>query len=260
MIEQQPRQAGQALADQRGEAGGHNEPDFLPLPRHLGELQLALGPSGQEHIEQNQKADGLRDGRGEARARGAHVEQENQNRVQDHIQKAAGHQADHGQKGHALVAEYIIEHTAAGKEGTGQQNPHAVVPGKRQNGLGAAQQIHQRRQEQEAEDADHRAHQKSQKEAGGGKSRGAVHVVLPQAAGDVAARAVAEHKAEGLENRHQAEDDADGAGGALAQLADKVGVGHIIDAGNQHTGNGGNTQPQDQLGDRSFGHLLIFLF
>ena len=51
VIEQQSGQAGQALADQRGEAGGHNEPDFLPLPRHLGELQLALGPPGQEHIE-----------------------------------------------------------------------------------------------------------------------------------------------------------------------------------------------------------------
>ena len=64
---------------------------------------------------------------------------------------------------------------------------------------------------------------------------------------DDAARAVAEHEAHGLQNSHQAEHYAHGAAGAGAELADKVGVRHVVYVRHQHTHRCGHAQRQHQL-------------
>ena len=66
------------------------------------------------------------------------------------------------------------------------------------------------------------------------------------------------HEAKRLQNCHQAENDANGAGGAFSEGADKVGVGHIVDAGNQHTGYGGQSQLHNQLWNGRLRHFQIF--
>ena len=260
MVEHQTGEAGEPLAEQGGKAGGDDQPHVGHLSGEIPEGELAFSLSGQEHIEQNKEAGRLGERRGDTGAGGAHMEHEDEDGIHDHVEDAAGDQTDHGLEGHALVAEDVVEHAAAGEQRPRQQNGDAIVSGIGENGVGAAEQVHEGREEKKSHRADDQPQGQREEEARGGIAGGAVGVVLSQAAGDVAAGAVAEHEAECLEDGHEAVDNADGARGALAQLADKVGVGHVVDVGDEHAGDGGDAQVQDELGNGRHGHLPELFF
>ena len=80
----------------------------------------------------------------------------------------------------------------------------------------------------------HAKHQ-SREKAGGRKPGGGGGVAAAQAAADDGAGPVAQHKAQRLDDGHQAGNNAHGTGRTGGDLAHKKGVGQIVDAGDQHT-------------------------
>ena len=125
-----------------------------------------------------------------------------------------------------------------------------------QDGLGAAQQHHKIGQGEQACRCDDAAEHQRREEAGGSKPGGSIGVLAAQAAADDAARAVAQHEAEGLNDGHQARHDAHRARRAGGQLAHKEGVGQIVDAGDEHTQDGGGREAENELRHGGLGHFL----
>ena len=62
-----------------------------------------------------------------------------------------------------------------------------------------------------------------------------INLTAAQAAADDGARAVPQHKAQRLNDGHQAGNDAHRAGSAGGDAPHKKGIGQIVDAGDQHT-------------------------
>ena len=125
-----------------------------------------------------------------------------------------------------------------------------------QDGVGAAQQHHEVGQGSETENGQHCAEGQRREEAGGGELCGRMGVLTAEAAADDAARAVAQHEAEGLNDGHQARHDAHRARRAGGQLAHKEGVGQIVDAGDEHTQDGGGREAENELRHGGQGHFL----
>ena len=73
---------------------------------------------------------------------------------------------------------------------------------------------------------------------------------LAQQAGDGVARALAEGEADGLDDGHHGEGHAYGGGGAGTDLPYEVGIGHVVDRGDQHADDGGNGEFGDQAAYR----------
>ena len=128
-----------------------------------------------------------------------------------------------------------------------------------QDGLGAAQQHHKIGQGEQACRCDDAAEHQRCEEAGGSKPGGGIGVLAAQAAADDAARAVAQHEAQRLENGHQAGNDAHRTGCAGGDLAHKKGIGQIVDAGDEHAQYRGSRQTQDQFRDGGLRHFAELL-
>ena len=126
-----------------------------------------------------------------------------------------------------------------------------------QNGFGTAQQHHKVRQGGKADHRQHYAKGQRRKKAGGSKAGGGVGILTAQAAADDGAGAVPQHKAQRLNDGHQAGNDTHRAGSAGGDAPYKKGIGQIVDAGDQHTQNRGRGKAEDQPGDRSLGHFMI---
>ena len=126
-----------------------------------------------------------------------------------------------------------------------------------QNGFGTAQQHHEVRQGGKTDHGQHYAKGQRRKKAGGSKAGGGVGILTAQAAADDGAGAVPQHKAQRLNNGHQAGNDAHRAGSAGGDAPHKKGIGQIVDAGDQHTQNRGRGKAEDQPGDRGLGHFVI---
>ena len=141
--------------------------------------------------------------------------------------------------------------------GRSDEDGPRVGAGVGQDGVGAAQQHHEAGQGGEA-DARPALMPKASavKKLVGGELGGGVSVLTAEAAADDAARAVAQHEAEGLNDGHQAGHDAHRARRAGGQLAHKEGVGQIVDAGDEHTQDGGRGEAEDELRHGGLGHLL----
>ena len=104
-----------------------------------------------------------------------------------------------------------------------------------QNGFGTAQQHHEVRQGGKADHRQHYAKGQRGKKAGRGKAGGGVGILTAQAAADDGAGAVPQHKAQRLNDGHQAGNDTHRAGSAGGDAPYKKGIGQIVDAGDQHT-------------------------
>ena len=74
---------------------------------------------------------------------------------------------------------------------------------------------------------------------------------------DVASGTVSKHKSKGVDDRHERKYHAGGTADTGSELADKEGVGHVVDAGHQHADGGGKSQPKHQPGNRRFCHFVI---
>ena len=75
------------------------------------------------------------DSRGKGRALHLHVQAEDEQRIESHIQYCARHKADHGKKGIALKAQLVIEHEGhAHKRRAAEDDDHIIR--REGNGLG----------------------------------------------------------------------------------------------------------------------------
>ena len=217
-------------------------------------MQLAF--AREEHRQQKAEAHALGKSRGQRRAGNAHAEDKDEQRVQQDVQNAAGGQADHGKGGLALIAQHVVHGEAGTHQRRGRQDVAPVVAGVGQDGVGGAQQLHQRLQKEKAAHAQQRAAAQRGEKAHGGDVAGPGRFLLAQQAADDAARAHAHHEAERLQDGHQAEHHAHRAGGAVGvQLAHEKGVGQIVDGTHQHAGHRGDGQGDDELWDGRLGHL-----
>jgi hypothetical protein len=189
-------------------------------------------------------------------AAGPHAEAEDEDGVQHDVEHTAGDEADHGEAGLALVAEDVVHHEARHHERGRDEDGPRVGAGVGQDGVGAAQQHHEVGQGSETENGQHCAEGQRREEAGGGELCGRMGVLTAEAAADDAARAVAQHEAEGLNDGHQARHDAHRARRAGGQLAHKEGVGQIVDAGDEHTQDGGGREAENELRHGGQGHFL----
>ena len=83
--------------------------------------------------------------------------------------------------------------------------------------------------------------------------------MISQGSGGVVPRSLAEEEPDGLDNCHQGKGDTHRSGGTGGvEFADKEGVRHIVNGGDQHTDDGGNRQLADQLLHRRLRHLQEF--
>lgn len=66
-------------------------------------------------------------------------------------------------------------------------------------------------------------------------------------------------KAESLNDGHDGKGDTHGCGRLCIDFPDKIGVGHDIERGDQHTDDGRNSQSTDEAWHRCRGHEGIFI-
>jgi len=175
--------------------------------------------------------------------------------IQRDVQHAAGDQTDHGEAGLALVAQDVVHHKAGHHQRCRDQDGPRVGARVRQDGLGAAQQHHEVGQGSEADSGKDQAEGQRCEEAGGREPGGSLGVLAAEAPADDAARAVAQHKAQRLNDGHQAGNDPHRAGRAGGDLADEEGVSQVIDAGDEHTQNRRCGKAEDEFRDGRLGHL-----
>ena len=100
-------------------------------------------------------------------------------------------------------------------------------------------------------------HNNDKKEAGGCEFAGAFYVMRSQFTADIAACAMSEHEAEGIDNSHQGEHDSCSTADTGSELAYKEGICHIVYTGHKHTHCGWQSKLQYQFVDGGFCHFII---
>lgn len=218
-----------------------------------------MGLAAQKKTEQDAKADTLGQPGGQRRPRDAEAEPKDEERVEQHVEHPAQGQPHHRKGGLALGPQKVIHHKAGGHHRRGQQDVEGVIPRKGQDGGGGPEQVHEGIHPQPPQHREAEAEGDGGVKGGGGIAAGGVGVLRAEAAADQAARPHAEGEAHRLDHRHDAEDDAHCPRGAGAQLADKIGVGHVVDGGDQHADHGGRGEGEHQPRDGGGGHLLILI-
>ena len=78
---------------------------------------------------QHAEAEPLAHHRGGGGAHDAHMEHEDEQRVQADVQHGPGHQADHGEEGVALEAHLVVEHAGGQHERRAEEQRHVVSAG-----------------------------------------------------------------------------------------------------------------------------------
>ena len=252
-------QAGKALAEQGGRA--HLDDGKIIL-RPAAEI-AGMQPQGlllpEEEAGQQRKADALADGGGDGRAGGAQLQGKHQNGVQDHIQHIAAGQADGGKDGPALALHGHIQNKGGAHDGGGGQNVAGVIAGIGQAGLRRAQKTHQRPEKAQAEDGQQKPHAEGQQKGGGNIAAGAFLILLSQLAGDHAACAHADAEAHRLDQRLDGKHHPHRRGGAGADAGDEVGVGDVVEGGDQHARHRGQRHGRHQPWDGRLGHAEVLL-
>ena len=234
-VQQHPADAVQPLTAKAGCAACKDLQKLARLPGDGGKPELADRFAPQEHIQQNAKADGLAEGGGDTGTGSAQPQPEHEQRVQCNVQQSAGDQPDHGKVRLALIPQDVVHHQTGDHQRCGKQDGPGVGTGMGQNGFGTAQQHHEVRQGGKTDHRQHYAKGQRSKKAGGSKAGGGVGILTAQAAADDGAGAVPQHKAQRLNDGHQAGNDTHRAGSAGGDAPYKKGIGQIVDAGDQHT-------------------------
>ena len=126
-----------------------------------------------------------------------------------------------------------------------------------QHGLRCAERAHQRLQEQKAEEHDQKTACDRSENRAGRAAVGILIVLLAQTDADDAACAHRNAEAESLDQRLQRKHNADSGRRARRDLGDKVGVGSVVDDGNELACNSGDRERRDQLRDWHVEHSLV---
>ena len=259
-IEQNRGYAGDALAAQGREADVENPAIHLERGLEVARINRDRVWLRVAHEQQNGEAHKLRERRSNRRARCAHAKAEDEQRIEQHIQDAAGGDADHAVHRQALKAQQIIHHKRAHHERRRIEDVRCVVLGVGRDGFRRAEEAHQRVDIGKAQNRQHNTHAECREEADGGIAARTFLVARAQRLRHVRACAHAHHEGHGLDDRHRREDDADRAGGGSADLTDEERIRHIIDGGDEHGDDRGDRQARNDAADGRFKHHLCALF
>ena len=206
------------------------------------------------------EADELADDRRQRRAAHAHVEREDQQRIEADVDDRTGDNAEHRVNGVRLIAHLVVQHQRGGHVRRADEDEAHVIADVGERGLRRAQHVGQRIQPDQSHGHDHEAGDQRREEARRRHLLGVLVVVRAERAGDVVAGTMAKEEAHRLNDRHQRIDDADARCGArVLQHADEKGVGHVVKRGDQHADDRWNRQLTDELFDGGLGHPLEFL-
>ena len=185
---------------------------------------------------------------------------EHEDGVSDDVEHRSGKKTDHAQGSLALIAEHIIHYERSNHHGAGSQDKEDIGSGVGGDCLRAPQQVDQGVDKDQAAHRYEDASNQGTKESGRGYAGRPVVILAAKHPGQDAAGSLAEHKSDSLYDGHKTEDDTDRPAGAGTQLADKCGVSHVINAGDQHADNGRNRQGHDQFMNRGLCHFFILCF
>ena len=252
--------AGQPLAAQGRHAALADLHQQVPADAHVpqADAQVAApGAAQKQHAERRQ----LAENGGQGRPGHAHIQYEDQQRIQPHVQHRSGSDAHHAVGGAALKAQLVIQHEGCRHIRGPQQDDPQIAAGIGQDGIRGAQQPGQGREKDLAQRQNDAPRQKRQGHAGGGHFPGVAGFMAAQLAGDVVAGPVAKEKAHRLDHRHQGEHHPHRAGGAVAvELAHEIGIHHVIAGRHHHADDGGRRHFAHQMAHRLAGELLKFCF
>ena len=259
VVEQRGGQTRKALPADRREA---DEQDLAVVARAAADgLQAEAhdAPPAQELPPEDQKAHQLAQRRGQRRARDAHLEDEDEQRVEPHVQKSADAHAVHRERRLALGAQDVAQHERRAHDRRGQQDDAGVALGVGEDGVRRAQQPHERPERAQPGRTQRQPHRRGEDERAAADAVGAVIVLAAETAADDRTAAHADAEAEGLNDGHQRKHDADGRGRARRELGDEIGVGGIVEDGDQLRGERRQAQRQDQPRDRRVQHPVALL-
>ncbi len=248
------------LADHAREAAQDDIPDISSTSCKAAERDLRRCYSAQKRTQKDKHPDILRDRGGKPGPGGSEVEDEDQQRIQTHVEDAAGGKAYHGIKSQPFVAENVVEHAGCQHGGRCKQDIDGIGFGFGKYGLRAAEKQHKRFEKEQPQTANQRADSNGEEKAGADKSACPFNMPCTEQAADIAAGTVPEHKTECLEKCHQGEDDACSGAGGDGDFTDKVGVGRVVNGGDHHADHGRDRELDDQLPDGRLRHLAVFLF
>lgn len=256
-VEGHRRGARKPLAAEGGEAGFHNGKVGGKLPGDPPEADADDTLPPEEEAEHDAEADTLAEEGCDGGAAGFQAKGEDKDWVERDVEHPAEREPHHRENRPPLGAQEVVEDKGAAHHRRAQQDVLGVVPGVGEDGGRRAEEVHQRVEEQKAQNRQKEPEGKGGEERGGAHLVGLVVLLLPQQPRNQAAGPHSQHEADGLDQRHQRKDDPDRPGRAGAELGDKVGVGHIVDGVCQHADDSRNRHRNDQPRDRRFDHLLI---
>ena len=256
-----PERAGKVVDDHRGGAhqagaqeGGDAHAGHLlvdgPSGREIGKAQLQHGLPAQEGQEQHQEGDCLGDGRGNGGARHLQPEGVDEQRVQRHVDHAAGDHAQHGIAGAALRAQHMAQRHLPRGEGGGDQDEARIAHGVRLCRLRGAQKGDQGTDEDKGERRQRGEDDHAGEQRGIPHAAGFLVLFRPQEAGDIAGRADPEAHGAGADEVGHGVVDAHGGGGGLAQLAHEIRVRDVVKRVHHHGDHHGDGEERHDLSHR----------
>lgn len=246
-VEDDKNHAVQGIGEEGGKAQGQYpqaEGRLEPSPAQRG------GQSGKPQGDQGKHAGGgLGQNGGPCRAGNAHIQQENEHRVQDDVQGRPQHNRAHAQAGAALGDEEAVQ--PAGEEGESRTAniDGDVVQSVRKSGLAGAEPPEEPAAEQEEKNAQARRHGQQEPEAVGEEVRGGFFVSGAQLHGHQGRAAQSHQEGEGGE---QGDDGAADPGSRQSQaagsgdVADEHPVNDAVQDVDQLGQHGGHGQPEQQ--------------
>ena len=247
-----------AVAAQAGEAHHKDIAVVRDIPADEPDREMHLGFAPQVIAELDGKRHRLAERRGRRRAGDAPVKHKDEQRVQRHIEHAAGDLAHHALPAFALGAKALAEHKAADAEGRGDKNKPAIGQRIGHQRPGGAQKPHQALPRRQAHRRDQQPHGQRQKKGGAGDGIGMAVFPGAQHTGHQAGRAGAEPEPQAVEHHHHREHHTHRRRGAGADAPHKKGIGHVIDAHDKGGDHGGDSQRDNQPAHRGVGHFIIF--
>ena len=208
----------------------------------------------QEVGERNGRADRLRKGGGERRARKAERKDIDEQEVEHHVRQAREHrhlqpEARLFRRGkEALKA--VLQHEERQRDEQDAPVEHAVVDGQ----LRRADGIGDRSDEHEEDRGEHRAADRQDRDEHREDAVRLLRLPLAEGLGDEGAAAGADHEAEGGERHEHGEDEVERGEGVLAHaVGDKEAVHDAVDRGDDHHDDAGHREAQELLVGKMIG-------
>ena len=152
----------------------------------------------------------------------------------------------------------VVHHQAGHHHGSSHQDHAHVLDRIGQDGGSGPDQGGQLGSEQIPQHGDQQPAKEGVEKTGGGHGFRLRPFFGSQQPGNAVAGPDAKEKSNGMDDGHGGEGNPHRGGGCCIDLADEIGIRHIVKAGAQHADDGGQGQGSNQGLYRGFQHLFVF--